>query len=1028
MGLALTAALTLTAPGQAAILGPFEAVRLRLAQLAVAIAAPAPAISPAAPATPATTAPRPTPTPRHYVLRRGGRLQFSLSGSLSLGARSTSQTVSGGGFFPSASPSPGPTPNLSLTTTQALSQGSLGMLADVSRRTALSSLDLRLPLGFATNSRVGLGQIALLYSTSRYALGYGPQSVSVFGQLNVGSTLRGEYAIVPVSEGDVTLMMGPTIGAQGEQIPLKGMRWRHFSGRDLYELGLISANGPITGHSRTLVLGAATSRRSLTAIAETAFQERTGGDNAPHGFTYQARVDDGSLQSYATVISRHVAPGFVAFGAGEIYGDNYWDVGFHRNTSAQSFAFDTSSERYATSSVNAFTTSRVSTLNYGGPLRFGTYSLTLQSNRVSASGASTQWQGSLNTQLSATVGSGFLLMSSVLSRSTQSAANGNSATTGYNVSLQQPLHALYAGVSLTSFRQMTQLAGPTTQTSTSINVTRQYIKTGYSIAETFGHTVGDLSNALTRTTQLSVSRQISPALSVQANYLIQSLRDRLNPAANGRSHSFSIQVNAPFTFGNGLVSGPPDPRLPATIAGRVLTDTSSNPTFAGLISAGVSNVQVVLDNKVVQRTDVTGGFQFSFVSPGQHQIRIESASLPRGVTVDIPVYSVNVEGGQTAQISFLVGDFGGIQGHVYGTNDRGEIVPLPHVMLRVDGGVYSQTDLTGAYGFGRLHPGKHVVTVIENSVPAFATFDPKKAKAVVTVRNGVVTQLNFDAEPLGSISGSVLFDNQEGPDSGDGVLNAYVVAEPGEHAAIVNEDGSYIIDDLPLGDYTLSVDNETIPEGLGAAPDSLAVTLGPQEHYKGAAFLVGHMQKKVVFSFVGDGAQAASASVAHVRVSEARLPPRGTATIRVDAPKSAGRVTAAVFGHDVQLVYDDRASAWVGTLVVPTNVKAGTYPVTATVAHGTAPSGSRITVDPKMPIVIVHIDPANPQPGQYVRVRARFLVDVHAGDRIEWQDGQVTTLGKPVSGRVFTFSLRISLRPLHGLLLTKGSRLPISLM
>jgi len=87
-----------------------------------------------------------------------------------------------------------------------------------------------------------------------------------------------------------------------------------------------------------------------------------------------------------------------------------------------------------------------------------------------------------------------------------------------------------------------------------------------------------------------------------------------------------------------------------------------------------------------------------------------------------------------------------------------------------------------------------------------------------------------------------------------------------------------------------------------------------------------------------------------------------------------------------------------------------------------------LTVDPKMPIAILQTLTENPQLGTYVRVRARFLVDARAGDKILWEDGQSTTLDKPIAGRIFTFSLRLSLRPLHGVLLTRGVKLPISLM
>jgi hypothetical protein len=65
--------------------------------------------------------------------------------------------------------------------------------------------------------------------------------------------------------------------------------------------------------------------------------------------------------------------------------------------------------------------------------------------------------------------------------------------------------------------------------------------------------------------------------------------------------------------------------------------------------------------------------------------------------------------------------------------------------------------------------------------------------------------------------------------------------------------------------------------------------------------------------------------------------------------------------------------------------------------------------------------------GQYVQVRARFLADVHPGDKIRWLDGQLTKLGAPLTGRVYEFTVKISVQPMRGMLLTKQGQLPIIL-
>lgn len=1013
----------------AEILAPIARVLVAVQQAVVPASSASPSPSPSASG---VVLPSTTPTPKPLVTKRGGPVRFSLNGSATFASRGSSQTT-GNGFVPTPTPTGSATPSPFLgsgQTTASTNQTNegLGLFGEVTRRTAESSTDLKVPISFYTGGGAGgsiLGQPQLLYSTAKYALGYGAQPTTVFAQLPSGGTIHSVYTIVPTRGGDTTIYQGPALGVYGEQLPIEGVRWRQSDGNSIYEGGLILADGPVTGDSRTFVFGDAVSAGTLTAIGEGAYQTRTGGDLDESGLSYQVRTDDGSGANYLTAIVRHIDNGFVSFGQGEIFGDQYFSLAYRRAIGADNFAISASTEHTgSTGGVNLV--DRLANLTFSSPLRFGGVTFGLSAQVTGEPGA-LQSLNQATTQFSTQIFHGSLQLSNLLERTTgQDLATGNEGEIGYNTIFQLPLHGLVAGLSFNTLRLTSQFSGSSLDRNEGISLSRTFGRTGIELSDTFQRNLSAISDALTSNLQTSVSRQISPVLTVQAQFGVQSLKDKLNPATDGRTKTFAFEINAPFSYGNGLVSGKVDPNLPATIVGRVVTSSTANPTFAGFATGGLSNVEVILDDKTVQRTDVSGNFQFAFVTPGQHQLRIDNASLPRGVTVNIPVNTIQVQGGQTAQVSFVVGTFGGISGHVYGRDDTGTIVPLPNVLLRVDGATYSQTDQSGAYGFGQLQPGKHTVSVIENSVPAFATFDTANDKQTVTVQNGLYTTLDFTALPLGSIAGSILFGQDMGADAGTVVPNAYVVAEPGEHAAIVNDDGSFVIDDLPPGDYTVSVDPETIPEGLGTAPDSIAVTLQSQEHYQGAAFTVGHTEKKVTFSFVGGGVEAPSAPKTHL--SESRLPLRGFAVVTVDAPKSAGHVTLEAFGETTTLDYDEKAQRWVGSLTVPTSAKAGTYSIAAKVAEGTQPTPATLVVDTKMPIAILQAQPPNAPVGSYVQVRARFLIDAHEGDRIEWADGQTTTLGKPVVGRIFTFSLRLSLRPLHGVLLTRGARLPISLM
>lgn len=990
---------------------------------------------------PPTPSPSPSPSPAKLETVHGGPITFSVNGSLQFGAHYLNTTNGGiptvGTPSPSASPT-NPIQALQQSQSQSLTTQNAGFVAQVGRRTATTATTVALPVGFGSGG-TQFGALTAAYSTPKYSFEYGPQPLVLFGQLPLGSTLRGLALIVPAPFGDETLYEGPAIGAQSDILRLWGLRFRGAAGSTFYEAGISSGDGQFTGKSRTLTFGGAHTFGALGIVGEAAWQERSGGDGSPHGLAFQLQLnDEGSSGAGFSTTVRHMPYAFVAYGAGEIYGDNYLDTNWHAEAGSSQFAVDANWEHIGTSPTEIQST-RTDSLIYGlGLGRIGGMNVSLMQLSTIGGG-----QSDLTNSAVFQTAFGFAQMNETLglnlTRSVQNPA-GVTAVTSMNAGLQRQF-GLY-GLALNVLTQRTtqsyngaQLSGatgtpasgPTTQTTESFGLTRLFGKTGVGISGTITHTVSPTSNAIQKSPLISVSRQISPVITVQTSYGFQTLTDRLNPQSDGRTRVFTFQINAPFSFGSGITTGRIDPRLPATIVGRVQAVSTGGGPLAGLASVGalgggLGNVLVTLDGRYMQRTDLTGGFQFSFVPAGQHQLRIETSSLPPGLTVDQPVASVTLQGGQVSQVLFQVGNFGGIIGHVYGTSSSGQPVPLPGVQVRIDNGRYSQTDASGAFGFGGLQQGPHTVEVIENTVPAYATFDPKQLTQTVQVHNGGYTKIDFSAVPLGSISGKVVYSPEMLPLKG-GVPNVYVVAEPGDHAAIDDDDGSYIIDNLPPGDYTVSVDPETLPEGAGAKPDSQEAKLEPGRHVHGIDFSAGRFEKKVVFTFVAGSAGATSA----VEISESRLPPRGTTGVTVHAPENAA-VTVNAFNKTTALTYDKSMKAWVGEIAVPEGTKAGDYTVSGSVSGAAQPSAATLKVDPKIPLAILNFSPHNATKGQYVLVRARFLVDVRPGDQIVWQDGQKTTLGKPVAGRVFTFSVVLSLRPLHGVLLTRTGKLPIELL
>ncbi|HKU68319.1 MAG TPA: hypothetical protein VJP85_11140 [Candidatus Baltobacteraceae bacterium] len=952
----------------------------------------------------------PTPTPAPGVAH-GGPLTFSISGALSLGQRLQS-SVHGDGNGGLAST------NTSTATDTA------GLLASVQRRTATTTLQLALPLGLALHN-ANFGDLTIGYYTPKYGLVYGAQPLSFLGGVPMGQTLRGFAAVAPLRSGDLTFFNGPAFGANQKMLDVMGMRARLMESGTLVELGIDRGRSKDGFTVDAAVAGAARTSGPLTQSLEAALERiRPGDGSSQRAFSYQYRADYGSGTLYGSVTSRRIGNGFLAFGSGSLQKDNFSGGSLRYSTGANSVDLDESVETSGVSEESVASRRGSVTFTHLFDRSNVETSLGLtEQRRISASGS--DWTGGLAGEVGFNFAQVSTLLGAQFQRATLSYGDEQGLIT-YSGALQRQFGLFSASASYQNTRQTGDQRG--LQSMGTFSLARAFGSTGIALNLSQTHTLNGAYDIVQTAPTITVSRRLSSAASIGLTYGEQRTRDVMNPANSGHNRIFSIQISAPFAIGSGVVQGRSDPRLPATISGSVLNDTSaqSEYNFASAINNGMANIVVVLDDKIVQRTDLTGHYQFNFVSPGVHEVRLESSSLPRGVTVDQPYASVTVSGGQAAQIFFRVGTYGAIAGHVFGRDAGGAPEPLENVDVQLDDSVYSRTDDLGAYSFGRLTAGKHVVSVVETSLPASATFAKSAEKQSVVVRNGEVSTLNFTASPLGSIAGYVTFASALAPDRKGGVFNAYVVAEPGDYAAITDEDGSYMLDNLPAGTYTIDIDPETLPDNTGNANGSLTVTLDGNENKQGVNFTVGRKLKQVVFSLKETETLAAS-----MTLSERVLPPNGATEAVVDADGAVKSVTAHAFGKSVPFAYDAKRKAWIATIVVPPVVPAGKSTIVADIRGARGKSATSVyadlTVDPSLPLVTFKITPARPVIGQYVTVRARFLADVHPGDTIRWPDGQITKLSRPLTGRVYAFSVKISERLMRGLLLTRQGELPITL-
>ncbi len=960
---------------------------------------PQPAASPTA---------RPTPPPRTV---RGGPLSLSLTGSLQMGEVMQSQLRTD------------PSTGAQIAQSNSSAMSSAGLLVHLERRTASTTLQFAVPAG--VSSRAGrLGEIQAGFYSPLYALLFGGQPLSILGGVPAGQTLRGPSLQIPLrGGGDLVAFSGPGIGSNQTIMHVQGLRARTRVHNALVELGLNRVNDKFGNSAMNVVFGLAgeNGNGTLSQSLEGAWQHTHAIPGfATNGAAFAYRADYGGMRSYSSLTLRHIPSGFLSVGNGALGADDLVSAAWHGGNQTQ-YSVNESFER--TGAGNSMQTQRYGTFTVSHAFRSGmNLLLTLNDQRQISSAQGPQWLGSANMQTALPLRNMNAIFGVQATRST--GAFGPFAQMTYSTQFQR----FFGSANLTTGYQWSRQIGAESATATGLGNVAMTLpidrRTNMTFSTSLGRTISPGSNAAQIMPLVTVQHLFTPALSVAVTYGQQFLRDTLNPSANGRTKVFNIQLAAPFAIGSGLVTGRADPNLPATITGSVLEDQSVQGTLIPALPDGVGNVAVVLDNDQVQRTDLSGRFQFNFVTPGVHTLRLETASLPRGVTADQPYATISVSGGQSGQLNFRIGTYGAIAGHLYGLNPDGSTFPVGGAMVVVDKNYRAVTDSFGAFGIGRLAAGTHVVVVDAGTLPANVSFGDD-VKKTVAVSNGDVSKVDFVASHLGSIGGTILYDPSLGAPYTGGVNNAYVVAEPGDHAAISDPDGSFLIDNLPPGAYTVNIDPETIEDGLTAFGGPYSQALAPGQHVEDLHFTVRKQMKAIVFSFQGG---TSAPPPAQLVVRSESLPPGGATTVEFHAAAKARNATVSAFDRSVDLHYDRKANVWTGVVSVPLGTKNGQYDLHAQLQGDVPLSASgQVTVNDTIPLATFVITPHNPIAGQFVTVRAHFLADVREGDEIHWLDGQITKLAKPVSGRVFLFTVKISEHQMSGILLSGASKLPITL-
>ncbi len=257
-------------------------------------------------------------------------------------------------------------------------------------------------------------------------------------------------------------------------------------------------------------------------------------------------------------------------------------------------------------------------------------------------------------------------------------------------------------------------------------------------------------------------------------------------------------------------------------------------------------------------TDATGGYSVGGLPLGSYTVAVNPVSLPAGVTetfdfdgtgsINNSTVALTVGSPNNVDQDFgyrgagTIGDFiwNDLDGD--GLQDVGEPgLPGVTVTAALSAGVFSVTYTTttgpdGSYQFTNLPYGNYTVAVGTGTLPAgmTQTGDPdatmnNSSSATLSVGSPSSAVQDFGYQGVGSIGDFVWNDlDADGvQDSGEpglpGVkvtITTTIAGSPVTYTTTTNSTGGYLVAGLPLGAFTVTVDQTTLPAGVLATGDA----------------------------------------------------------------------------------------------------------------------------------------------------------------------------------------------------------------
>lgn len=168
--------------------------------------------------------------------------------------------------------------------------------------------------------------------------------------------------------------------------------------------------------------------------------------------------------------------------------------------------------------------------------------------------------------------------------------------------------------------------------------------------------------------------------------------------------------------------------------------------------------------------------------------------------------------------------------NVNGTFNFGE-QGLVGMRVRLDDGEVTETDEQGRYKFTDVSQGEHMVSLSLTQFAGPVRMTTKNQASVDLIRQKI-GMVNFGVVDFARVTGSVFNDlNLDGTRSPDakGLSGVHLTLDDGmTHRNIVAQDtGDFEVDDVPPGDYRITVDASTLPANYSLPGDTFTLHVAP---------------------------------------------------------------------------------------------------------------------------------------------------------------------------------------------------------